>query len=135
VTALYEVVPEGAAGAGRPVDPLKYQVPREPAAKSDELLTVKLRYKSPEGRESIPLEYAVLDPGASFASASADSRFAAAVAAFGMVLRESPHRGIATLDSVIAMAEDAGAAAGDAHRREFVELARKAKALAEPAGS
>jgi Ca-activated chloride channel family protein len=135
VTALYEVVPAGAAGAGRPVDPLKYQTQREAAAKSDELLTVKLRYKSPEGRESIPLEYAVLDPGASFASASADSRFAAAVAAFGMVLRESPHRGIATLDSVIAMAEDAGAAAGDAHRREFVELARKAKALAEPAGS
>jgi Ca-activated chloride channel family protein len=135
VTALYEVVPAGAAGAGRPVDPLKYQAPREPAAKSDELLTVKLRYKSPEGRESIPLEYAVLDPGASFASASADSRFAAAVAAFGMVLRESPHRGIATLDSVIAMAEDAGAERADPHRREFIELARKAKALAEPAGS
>ena len=96
---------------------------------------MKLRYKSPEGRESIPLEYAVLDPGASFASASADSRFAAAVAAFGMVLRESPHRGQATLDAVIAMAEDAGAERSDAYRREFVELARKAKALSLPTGS
>jgi Ca-activated chloride channel family protein len=135
VTALYEVVPAGAEGAGRPVDPLKYQTRREPTGGSGELLTVKLRYKSPEGRESRALEYAVADPGASFASASADSRFAAAVAAFGMVLRASPHRGVATFDSVIAMAEDAGAAKGDAHRREFVELARKAKALAEPAGS
>jgi Ca-activated chloride channel family protein len=64
-----------------------------------------------------------------------DARFAAAVAAFGMLLRESPHRGQATFDAVIAMAEDAGAAAGDEHRREFLELARKAKALAEPSGS
>ena len=96
---------------------------------------MKLRYKQPEGRESIPLEVTVSDPGAAFASASPDSRFAAAVAEFGMVLRESPHRGIATYDSVIALAEDAGASAGDPHRREFVELARKAKALREPSGS
>jgi Ca-activated chloride channel family protein len=135
VTALYEVVPAGAALPGRPVDPLKYQRPREAAAASEELLTLKLRYKRPEGRESVPLELAVVDPGAPFAAASADSRFAAAVAAFGMVLRESPHRGTATFESVIAMAEDTGAANGDAHRREFVELARKARALAAPSGS
>jgi Ca-activated chloride channel family protein len=96
---------------------------------------LKLRYKLPEGRESIPLEYAVRDAGASFAAASADSRFAAAVAAFGLVLRASPHRGAATFDSVIAMAEEAAAGAADERRREFVELARKARALAEPVGS
>jgi Ca-activated chloride channel family protein len=135
VTALYEVIPTGIEAGGRPVDPLRYQTPRELAAQSDELLTVKLRYKQPEGRESVPLELIVRDPGAAFGSASADSRFAAAVAEFGMVLRESPHRGVATYDSVIALAEDAGAAAGDEHRREFVELARKAKALSAPSGS
>ena len=135
VTALYEVVPAGVEAPGRPVDPLKYQAPREPAAQSGELLTVKVRYKEPEGDTSVPIELGVVDRGAAFAAASADSRFAAAVAAFGMLLRESPHRGGATFDSVIAMAEDAGAAAGDAHRREFLALARKAKALAAPSGS
>ena len=135
VTALYEVIPAGTEAGGRPVDPLKYQTQRDLAAKSPELLTLKVRYKKPEGRESIPLETVVIDPGAAFAAASADSRFAAAVAAFGMVLRESPHRGQATLDAVIAMAEDAGASAGDAHRREFVELAKKARVLSAPSGS
>jgi Ca-activated chloride channel family protein len=135
VTALYEVIPAGSAAQQRPVDPLKYQRPPELATRSAELLTLKLRYKTPEGRESIPLEFAVNDPGSPFASASADSRFAAAVAAFGMVLRESPHRGAATLDGVITIAEDAGAASGDAYRREFVELARKARALSAPTGS
>jgi Ca-activated chloride channel family protein len=135
VTALYEVIPVGVEAPVRPVDPLKYQAPREPASRSDELLTVKARYKKPEGRESIPLELAVVDGGATFGAASADGRFAAAVAAFGMLLRESPHRGQATFDSVIAMAEDAGADVGDEHRREFLGLARKAKALAQPSGS
>jgi Ca-activated chloride channel homolog len=77
----------------------------------------------------------VVDPGATFASASADSRFAAAVAAFGMVLRSSPHRGVATYESVLAMAEDAAGEGADAHRREFVTMVRKAQALAEPIGS
>jgi Ca-activated chloride channel family protein len=135
VTALYEVIPAGAEAPVRPVDPLKYQTPRAPASRSEELLTVKVRYKQPEGRESFPLELAVVDRGASFAVASADGRFAAAVAAFGMLLRESPHRGQASFDAVIAMAEEAGAAAGDEHRREFLALARKAKALAQPSGS
>ena len=56
-------------------------------------------------------------------------RFAAAVAAFGLLLRESPHRGQASFDSVIAIAEAAGAASGDAYRREFLELARLARDL------
>jgi Ca-activated chloride channel family protein len=135
VTALYEVVPAGAGGGARSVDPLKYQTERTPTgAAHGELLTLKLRWKAPEGSESTPLELAVADPGASFASASADSRFAAAVAAFGMVLRSSPHRGIATYESVLAMAEDA-AGEGDAHRREFLALVKKAQALAAPIGS
>jgi Ca-activated chloride channel family protein len=135
VTALYEVVPAGAGGA-RPVDPLKYQAERAPTgAASGELLTLKLRWKAPEGSESTPLEVTVTDPGSAFASASADSRFAAAVAAFGMVLRSSPHRGVATYERVLAMAEDAAGEGGDPHRREFVTLVRKAQALAAPAGS
>jgi Ca-activated chloride channel homolog len=64
---------------------------------------VKLRYKEPDGETSRLLERPVRDDGATgFAGASEDFKFAAAVASFGMVLRDSPHKGEATFDSVLA---------------------------------
>ena len=70
-----------------------------------------------------------MDAGQEFDAASPDFRFASAVAAFGLVLRQSPHKGTATLESV----EDAAAGAlGDdpaGYRREFLDLARKARTL------
>ena len=93
---------------------------------SAELLTVKVRYKEPAGEVSKKLEFALSDAGARFADASGDFKFASAVAAFGMVLRDSPHKGTATLDEVVNWAE---AGAGDDRggwRGEFVELARAA---------
>jgi secreted protein with Ig-like and vWFA domain len=100
VTALYEIVPTTAAGNSPVIDePLKYQrepAPPEPAAvdpqASRELLTVKLRWKQPDGDTSTPLEVPLADQGGAFATAPADLRFAAAVAAFGMILRESDQR-------------------------------------------
>jgi Ca-activated chloride channel family protein len=130
VTALYEVVPAGANDASRAVDPLRYQAARgtTKVAAARELLTVKLRWQPPGGGPSVPSELAVDDEGGSFASATPDTRFAAAVASFGLLLRESPHRGEASWDAVLATAEDS--AGGDAHRREFVEVARRARELA-----
>lgn len=130
VTALYEVVPVGAeAPAERPaVDALKYQ-PAKPTAiaKSAEMLTLKVRYKEPTGDESRKLEFALKDGGRSFAEASQDFKFAAAVAGFGMVLRESPHKGTASFDSVLDWA--ASGLGGDAggHRHEFMDLVKKAR--------
>jgi Ca-activated chloride channel family protein len=135
VTALYEVVPVDAAFPGSAgVDPLKYQrVPARPreraAAASGELLTVKLRYKDPDGDASRLIEVPVRDGGASFADASADLRFAAAVAAFGMCLRDSSQRGDATLERVY---EWAFAAAGPdpfGYRQEFLRLVTLAERL------
>src|SRR5262249_11124659 len=85
LTALYELVPVGAAHASRAVDPLKYQEPRRPAATaaSDELMTVKVRYKAPESETSRLLTATV--KGSSDGD-SPDLRFAAAVASFGMLL-------------------------------------------------
>jgi Ca-activated chloride channel family protein len=60
---------------------------------------------------------------------SVDFTFAAAVASFGMVLRESEHRGSATLDDVIAMATRARGEDPNGYRAEFIELARKARAI------
>jgi Ca-activated chloride channel family protein len=143
VTALYEIVLVGdlaAAGdAARGAEPLKYQpapAPAPPVAKpagegpaSRELLTVKLRWKKPAGDTSTLREVPLAEPGGAFDAAPADLRFAAAVAAFGMILRESEHKGSATLPLV---AEIAGSALGrDAggYRAEFLDLVRKTEAV------
>lgn len=132
VTALYEIVPVGveADGSARPaVDPLKYQkadVPKPAAATgSKELLTVKIRYKAPEGDVSAKQEFPLVDGGATFAEADGEFRFAVAVAAWGMVLRDSPNKGTATAEQVIAWAEDGLANDAAGHRAEFVQLVRK----------
>src|SRR6266567_9242327 len=132
VTALYEVVPvDGAASPSvPPVDPLKYSVPPENArSNSSEMLTVKLRYKKPESDKSELLERAVVDDGKQFANASADFKFAAAVAEFGMLLRDSEFRGNGTLGAVLEWAEEAKGADRNGYRAGFLELVRKAEAI------
>jgi Ca-activated chloride channel family protein len=99
------------------------------AATSGELLTLKLRYKEPDGDESQLREYPVKDRGGKFNSASGDMQFASAVASFGMILRNSEHKGSGNLAAV---AEIAGSSLGDdpgGYRAEFVDLVRKAQAL------
>ncbi|OPX24009.1 MAG: hypothetical protein B1H04_03045 [Planctomycetales bacterium 4484_123] len=132
VTALYEIVPVGAEPASRPeVDPLKYQRPGQlsEAASSGELLTVKLRYKLPDGDKSTLMTRPIVDRGMKFAEAPQDFRFAAAVAAFGMILRDSKYKGNYSLEAV---AELAAASVGrDPHgyRAEFVKLVKTARSL------
>jgi Ca-activated chloride channel homolog len=145
VTALYELVPANsreptnsreltAPGKATKNQPLKYQrVPREDLteqARSGELLTLRLRYKEPERNESRLLEFTAKDAGTAFGRASADFRFASAVAAFGMVLRGSPHRGDATLPAVEEYAATALGKDPNGHRAEFLDLVRKARSLA-----
>lgn len=136
VTALYEIVPFGAEveGSGL-VDALKYQpvaaaTTSAGASASGELLTVKLRYQAPGGSESRKVEFPLVDEAGTFAQASGEFKFAAAVAGFGLVLRESPSKGAATYDTVLSWAEDGLANDGEGYRRAFVALVRKAKALA-----
>ncbi|MFZ5496694.1 MAG: YfbK domain-containing protein [Verrucomicrobiota bacterium] len=136
VTALYEVVP---AGAELPVetpavDELKYQQVETPNAKrqisnSGELLTVKIRYKEPAGDVSSKLEFALSDTGARFEEASQDFKFAAAVAAFGMALRDSPHKGSLTLADVSAWGRAGLGSDAGGQRGEFLGLVEKAQAL------
>lgn len=127
VTALYEIVPRGARGTPvREAPPLRYQ--REggaaPAARGEELLYVKLRYKRPEGGPSRFLAHAVREPGGA-RGASDDFRFAAAVASFGMLLRGSEHRGESSVEGVLALAR--GALGPDPHgeRAGFVRLVER----------
>ena len=133
VTALYETVPVGKELGLPGVDPLKYQKTAQAstAAQSGELLTVKLRYKEPEGDTSKLLQFPVTDRGNTWTSASHDFKFASAVAAFGMVLRDSPHKGQATLGSVLELAEQGKGADKEGYRAEFIQLVAKARELTE----
>ncbi len=133
VTALYEVVPAGMTPDETPaVDPLKYQRPAKPtstAARSDELLTLKLRYKQPEGDTSRLLTVPVKDSDKGYNRASTDFKFAAAVAEFGMVLRNSPYKGEATLRSAWQDAKTGLGKDPEGYRAEFLMLIETAQRL------
>lgn len=133
VTALYEIVPAGveAEDAAPKVDPLKYQTgPRKTeAADSDEMMTLKLRYKQPDGDTSTLVDFPVADEGGSFKDADHDVRFAAAVASFGMQLRRSKYAGDWKMNDVLTVAEDSKGEDEYGLRAEFVELVRTAAEL------
>ncbi len=127
VTALYELAPPG---DGAKIDPLKYTRTSASGAASDESFTVKLRYKQPDGDKSKLLETGVVDAGRSFGEASDDLKFAAAVAGFGMLLRDSPHKGSLTYAGVLEIAQPVSARDPGGYRREFLAGVQRAKELA-----
>ena len=133
VTALYEVVPVGAGvnPSVPPLDTLKYSsaTPAPPPSGSNEMLTVKLRYKKPDGDKSELIERALVDEGKQFPNASPDFKFAAAVAEFGMLLRDSEFKGNGTFGAVREWAEEGKGADTNGYRAGFIELVRKAEAL------
>ncbi|MBL8955054.1 MAG: VWA domain-containing protein [Myxococcaceae bacterium] len=127
VTALYEVVPVGVGVELPSVDALKYVKPAPMRGESEELCTVKLRYKEPAGSTSQLLSFPITDSGKSIAQANADARFQAAVAELGLLLRGSPHKGSASWAEVIELAS--ASAGNDKYRAELVELAKRASKL------
>ena len=139
VTALYEIIPAGAAApiTTATTDPLKYQTPPAPASgtltpqsASGELLTVKLRYQRPEGTEpSRLIEVPVKDPGIAWPQASANFRWTAAVAGYGLLLRNSAHAGDLTWETVRRLASGAKGPDPDGFRGEFLQLLEKAAGL------
>jgi secreted protein with Ig-like and vWFA domain/anti-sigma factor RsiW len=96
---------------------------------SKELLTLKLRYKAPDGDKSTLMEIPVTDSGAKLARASADFKFASAVASFGMVLKDSAFKGTASFDSALELAQEGKGDDTHGYRAEFINLLGKAKAL------
>lgn len=139
VTALYEIVPVGESVPGASVDPLKYQAAAQPArttasANTSELMTVKVRYKAPQGANgagafddaSKVLEFPVKNVTPRM---TANVGFAAAVAQFGMLLRKSDFAGAATWQSALALAREHRGSDPDGYRAEFVRLIDIAAAL------
>jgi Ca-activated chloride channel family protein len=97
---------------------------------SNELLTLKLRYKAPDGDTSKLLEFPLTDRGVTWEKSSRDFRFAAAVASYGLLLRESPHKGQATWNSTLELAMEGKGEDLAGYRAEFISLVEKARALA-----
>ena len=135
VTALYEVVPAGAgatdpATSVPPVDPLKYGINRTDTANaSPEMVTVKLRHKKPDGDVSELTEKSFTDNGSKFENAAPDLKFAAAVAEFGMLLRDSQFKGKGSFGAVIEWAQEGKGRDTAGYRAGFIEMARKAETL------
>jgi hypothetical protein len=112
------------------VDPPKYQSRTTvDTVDNGQLLTVKLRYKLPDRAESTRLDVPIAASERRFTQASVDFRFAAAVALFGMVLRDSPHRRDAGCQTVYQIADSARGADRHGYRAEFLEMVRRAASL------
>ena len=128
VTALYEIVPAGVEGPDVPdAPPLRYRdradVNRRAA--SGELGFVQLRYKRPDDSRSVLVQQAFLDRGG---DGSGDLRFAASVAAFGMLLRTSEHIGDYSPGDVLELARGSLGDDEEGYRREFLGLVRETRA-------
>ena len=132
VTALYEVIPVGVESsfAGE-TDPLKYQksdTPKKQLTGSPEMLTVKLRYKQPSSDTSAKMEVTVTDSRTTD-RLSANFRFSAAVAGFGMLLQDSPYKNNLTFDKVLRLARQSVGEDPEGYRREFIRLVESAALL------
>jgi Ca-activated chloride channel homolog len=138
VTALYEIIPMGVkAEELKSVDELRYQQPNESFSENsfgDELMFVKLRYKKPDGEESKLVEYPLPDKIISINTTSDNFRFAAAVAQFGLLLRNSKFKSSASFDQVSELARHALGIDAEGYRKEFMDLVKKAAALKEGLG-
>jgi len=135
VTALYEVIPVGLKSDFlQKVDSLKYQKNTAPlisSSQTEEILTVKFRYKAPDGDVSKLIEHPVLDKQVALTKTSDNFRFAAAVAQFGLLLRESEYKSTASYDNVLNLARKAKGYDEEGYRSEFVRLVESARLLAK----
>ena len=130
VTALYEIVPlQQRALFAKRDNSLEKRFAPAAGESTEPLLIVNLRYKKPSEATSRPIEHKVYDHNFEFGRASDDLKFAAAVAGFGMLLRDSPYKGSLTYDGVLEIARASLENDPSGYRREFVELVGKGKAL------
>ena len=129
VTALYEIIPLGVRDSFiKTVDPLKYQANNGEIADEDspEIMTIKLRYKEPDGEVSKLINHPVIDSHLSLVSTSDNFRLSAAVAEFGLLLRDSEYKQQSSFSQVASLAKSASGKDEHGYRSEFVRLVESA---------
>ncbi|MEO8770306.1 MAG: von Willebrand factor type A domain-containing protein [Ferruginibacter sp.] len=137
VTALYEIIPAGVSSAfleDKDVDTLKYQQKDKttmPSFSSNELLTVKFRYKDPKGSKSELIEHAVTGNAVAFSKTSDNFHLVAAIASFGMLLRDSKFKGSSNYKMVLQYCNSTTETDTEGYRKEFIALVKKAAELAK----
>lgn len=133
VTAMYEIKRRPVAiqptgmSSGTLQEDLKYQstTVKSNAYTTNELMTLKLRYKAPDGNNSKLIEKALYNQPVSFTSTSDNFRFACAVTEFGMVLRDSEFKGDADINEILQLAGSAKGADTHGYRAEFIQLVKQ----------
>jgi len=134
VTAIYEIIPVGIQSDFlKSVDKLKYQQEDgfSKASFNNELMTVKLRYKEPDGSKSKLIVQPVADANVNIKITSENFRFATAVAEFGMLLRNSEFKQQSKYDFVVSLATNAIGKDKEGYRKEFVQLVERTISLAK----
>ena len=133
VTALYEIIPVGVESEFiKDIDDLKYQQNNlTKQSDSDELLTVKFRYKKPKENESNLITQTLKDKGIEIDQTSNDFRWSAAVAEYGMIIRESEFKGKANYQQVLTLALGAKGEDIEGYRSEFIDMVRSSQLLAQ----
>ncbi len=133
VTALYEIIPPGVQSEFYTSDPLKYQSIQTNSfgSSSKELMTVKIRYKEPKGEASVLMAHPLLDISKSLENTSSNFKWSAAVAGFGMMLRESEYVKNFGVDEVLQLALGAKGEDKLGYRLEFINLVKSQSVLAK----
>lgn len=127
VTALYEIIPVGAKSKFlKKIDDLKYTESKTTNNYSDELFTVKFRYKKPEGNKSIEMVHIQSDATSEMSS---DFSFASSVALFGMQLKKSDFSNKSSVDKVIELSEKGRGDDKQGYRAEFIRLVKSSNSL------
>jgi Ca-activated chloride channel family protein len=134
VTALYEIIPVGVKDDfSKSVDPLKYQTNDNKIVSnnSNEIMTIKLRYKKPDEDISKLITHPVMDDHIAVDRTSNNFRFSAAVAEFGLLLRNSDYKQQSSYSQVIGLAKAATGKDSNGYRAEFIQLVQAATSLAK----
>lgn len=133
VTALYEIIPVGVKDEfTKKIDDLKYQSKSASGNSfSNEIMTIKLRYKKPAEEDSKLISKTIMDEQVQLQNTSDNFRFSAAVAEFGLLLRNSAFRQEAEYEQVVSLAKGSLGKDVNGYRSEFISLVRKASGFTE----
>ena len=126
VTAFYEIIPSSSDEKIPGIDDLKYQ--KKETVTSDELLTIKFRYKKPDGDKSILISQPVKDSDIG-KTVSENFQFASAVIEFGLLLRDSEFKGTSSYQNVLTLAKQSKGKDEEGYRAEFIKLVETASLL------